>query len=111
MVILNKLSKIVTLFILFLFVGTTGFLLVQVDAIGPGGSVTYSGYVRDTSSNPISGATVRLTVNDNLVPVWSETTTSGTGHYTVTRSYEEATPPVDIALSAVKTGYVFGSYD
>jgi len=110
MVILNKSSKIISLFILLLFVGTTFSLLVKVDAIGPGGSVTYSGYVRDMSTNPISGATVRLTIDDDLVPVWSETTSSGTGYYTVTRSYEEATPPVSISLAAVKTGYVFGSY-
>jgi len=108
MVILNKSRKMFSLFILLLFIGITSLQFIQVDAAS--GMVTYTGYVRDTSSNPISGATVRLTINDDMVPVYNDDTTSATGYYSVTTSYSTATPPVDISLSATATNYAYDSY-
>ncbi|MHA1187289.1 MAG: hypothetical protein ACTSSK_10530, partial [Candidatus Heimdallarchaeota archaeon] len=106
MVILNKSSKLFSLFILvLLFVGSSSFLFVSAD--GPGGSITYTGYVRDTSNNPISGATVRLTIDDDLVPVYNEDTTSASGYYSVTTSYSTEITPVPFALSASATDYAY----
>ena len=106
MFIFKRSTKIISLFFLMLFVSSTGLLIVQADS----GSVSYSGHVYNLGGTPLSGATVRLYINDDMVPVFRETTTSGTGYYTVTTPYGYATPPVDIALLVSKTGYVSDSY-
>jgi len=110
MLIFKRSTKIISLFFLLLFVSSTCLLFVRAADSGSG-SVTYTGYVRNLSSNPISGATVHLAIFDGIdAEIESETTTSGTGYYSVTCSGSVATPTIPISLSSTKTGYLFQSY-
>ncbi|MBN1330108.1 MAG: carboxypeptidase regulatory-like domain-containing protein [Candidatus Heimdallarchaeota archaeon] len=106
-VFFKKSTKIVSLFFLVLFVSSTGSLYVRA---ADGGSVTYSGYVYDSGGTPIYNAQVRLAIDDDGTVEYRDTYSSGTGYYSVTCPYQYATPPVAIALSAYKAGYLYSSY-
>ncbi|NHJ05523.1 MAG: hypothetical protein EAX90_11915 [Candidatus Heimdallarchaeota archaeon] len=99
----SNFRKIISFIIFISFISTVGFNFVDTQAAGV---ITYSGYVRNESGVGINAATVRLVVNDDLVPREATTTTSSSGYYSVSRSFDSMLSIIDIALFASKTGYI-----
>ncbi len=104
---LKNSKKAIALIILACFISNIS--LVFVDS-ADGGSVNFHGYVRNTSGVGLSGATVVLTIDDDLVPIRRTTTTSSNGYYTVTCSYSVSIPPISFLLTAERGGYERGSH-
>jgi hypothetical protein len=103
----NTVKNALPAFMTFLFLGTMFLGFISVEASG---TITYSGHVYNEGGTPLSGADITLAINDDLVPKYAYTTTSGSGYYSVSRSYDSMDPEVDVALFADKDGYVRGSY-
>ena len=105
--VIKNIKKIIALLLLISFISNISLAFVESAA---GGTVTFYGYVRNTSGSPLGGAEVALTIDDNLVPVRRTTTSSGTGYYSVSCSYSEAEPPISFFLTADLDGYERGTY-
>lgn len=96
----NFKRKILPIIFVTMFVSLTGSVLF----VQGSGTVSCSGHVYKEGGGALSGATVRLYVMDYDVPKFSETTTSSTGYYSLSRSFSQPSP-VEIAVLVSKDGY------
>ena len=94
-------------FVLLVIMMTTSIITINARGIYKppiGGMHTFTsyGYVKDTSGNPIRGATVRVTYGDPATGIYRTATTSSSGYYSISVT---TSLYVSCTIRAYKSGY------